>query len=262
MKAEVITITPELASNMLMMNKTNRSINKDRVLFYKKIIEKGDWMLNGESIKFSINGDLIDGQHRLNAIISAKRPIETLVISGLDHDAFKTIDTGKTRSAGDTFRVEGVKNGVQIAAGIIKYLILAMGNKSTHTGNVIAGISTAEVLDEYRSSEDYYQHLFHLSSKFYERNFRIITKAEYIGFYKFFNTKYSTDVVELFFSDIETNTGVCALLKNKLLSELVTKRKMTGSERTALMIKTFNYFISKKEVKQLKFSREEKFPTI
>ncbi len=262
MKAEVLSITPQMASNYLLSNKSNRNINKGRVSLYAKIISDGDWLLNGESIKFDTNGNLIDGQHRLAAIIQSKKQIESIVITGAPVESFKTIDTGRSRSAGDVMKIDNIINSTSIAAGVIRYLKLSVGRNHADESKVVVGISNKNVLDEYNLNEDLYQRLFVKGSKFYRDNFRVISKSDYIGFYRFFQSKYSEESIELFFDNVEKGLGVCGLLKTKLLQNLVSKKKITGSEKTALIIKAFKYFIENKEVKLLRFSVEESFPTI
>lgn len=117
MKAEVLTITPKMASEMLRGNVRNRPLNKRHVEFYSSEMALGRWKLNGDSIRF--NGkSLIDGQHRLAACIKAGVPFETLVISNLDPDVFDTIDAGRKRTAADTFAVRGEKNYSLLAASL------------------------------------------------------------------------------------------------------------------------------------------------
>ncbi|CAB4218929.1 hypothetical protein UFOVP1605_58 [uncultured Caudovirales phage] len=54
MKAEILSITPKTAADYLLSNNSNRIVNKQRVSLYAKIMSDGEWSLNGESIKFSV----------------------------------------------------------------------------------------------------------------------------------------------------------------------------------------------------------------
>jgi len=121
MQTAIIVITPAKAKKYLEQNIGNRPLKKTHVRFLKGEIEKGNWKCNGESIKIGKNKQIIDGQHRLSAIVEAKKSIKTVVMTGLDPDVFDTIDTGKNRSPGDTFALMGEKNVNQLAA-LIKSL--------------------------------------------------------------------------------------------------------------------------------------------
>lgn len=105
---EIETITPSVATKYLEQNRKNRPIARGTVEFYADAIRAGHWLFNGEAIKFDCNGDLVDGQHRLHAIAKAGKAIQTLVIRGLDPQAFKTIDTGRQRNGGDVLALRGI----------------------------------------------------------------------------------------------------------------------------------------------------------
>ena len=82
MKTSIETITPQLAKDILANNNLNRNINATIVGHYADAISRGQWELNGEAIKIAHDGRLLDGQHRLMAVIKSDTPITTLVIRG------------------------------------------------------------------------------------------------------------------------------------------------------------------------------------
>lgn len=107
---KLTTITPKLALEML----GDRSENQRNVRFYKvkilaALMAQGDdtWMLNGDSIKFDWNGSLIDGQHRLEAVVLSNATIQAYVVRGLAPEVFSTLDIGTPRNLGDVFRAAG-----------------------------------------------------------------------------------------------------------------------------------------------------------
>jgi len=97
---ELVYVTPEIAAQWLGAMAKNRPVASEKVEEYTGKMEKGQWMCNGESIKFSRSGKLIDGQHRLLAVIAADRPVRIEVRRGLPEEAFLTLDTGFKRTAG------------------------------------------------------------------------------------------------------------------------------------------------------------------
>jgi hypothetical protein len=99
--AEVMTITPNDAAKWLQCNKTNRPLRKSHVTFLASEIENGNWQLNGQAIVIADNEEVLDGQHRLHAIIEAGIAIQSLVIYGITPEAFRTIDTGIVRTGAD-----------------------------------------------------------------------------------------------------------------------------------------------------------------
>lgn len=106
------------ALEMLKTNHRNRPVNASQVELLAGQIKAGLWKLNGESIKFSIENRLLDGQHRLRAVVLAGRPITTTVVRGLDPDVFDTIDVGLKRSLGTILGMRGEKNYNHLARAL------------------------------------------------------------------------------------------------------------------------------------------------
>lgn len=98
---DVQTITPDDAARWLKSNTHNRRIRQAHVAFLAREIRAGQWKLNGQAIVISDDESILDGQHRLLAVIEAGVPIKTLVIYGITFEAFKTIDTGAVRTGAD-----------------------------------------------------------------------------------------------------------------------------------------------------------------
>jgi len=101
-------ITPAMAAEWLQFNVHNRKINEPRVNQLVQDILAGRWMLNGETIKFDREGRLLDGQHRLLAIVQAKTAIQSLVMYALDPMAQLTIDIGQQRTTGQQLTLAGI----------------------------------------------------------------------------------------------------------------------------------------------------------
>lgn len=122
--AERVTMTPGWATDLLKMNRVNRPLNEQHVKRLANQITTGKWRFNGDSIKIAETDDVLDGQHRLNAIILANKPVETLMIYGIEREAFSTIDTlRKPRSASDILALNGATRYRNIAASALQWLI-------------------------------------------------------------------------------------------------------------------------------------------
>ena len=121
--AEVKKISPEIADDYLKRNHNNRDLNEQQVRYYTQQMEAGEWLYDGQPIRFSKTGELLDGQHRLTAVVRSQTTQEFLVASDIEFEAFKVMDTGKVRSAVDAFGIEGVANH-KVAARITKVIWL------------------------------------------------------------------------------------------------------------------------------------------
>ena len=66
MKQEIIT--PELAAEYLRANIVNRKLRPAVVKRYEEEMRQQSWTLTSDAIAFDEEGNLIQGQHRLNAV--------------------------------------------------------------------------------------------------------------------------------------------------------------------------------------------------
>lgn len=109
---EVVTITPDEALFMLEEhNGFNRPVSYDTVKFYADQMRRGLWQINGEPIIISDQGDLLNGQHRLYACVEAGVSFRTILVKGITAEAFKTIDQGRKRTAGDIIAIAARHKG-------------------------------------------------------------------------------------------------------------------------------------------------------
>lgn len=121
---ERVTITVEMATNLLEMNGLNRPLKQNHVQRIATQIAEGKWQFNGDTIKIADTGDVLDGQHRLWAVIEAKRPIDTYIVRGVPKEAFATIDTLRApRSGGDVVALAGVARHRNLVASALAWLL-------------------------------------------------------------------------------------------------------------------------------------------
>lgn len=120
----VETLTPELANEYLCKNLSNRKLSGPAVTRWANAMRAGEWKVNGESIKFNTDDELVDGQHRLKAVVVSGVTVDSVVIRGLEKTAFETLDSGKGRNWGDCLYILNYKNPNALAAAarmLIKY---------------------------------------------------------------------------------------------------------------------------------------------
>lgn len=112
----MVELTPDMASKLLERNTHNRSISGSRVEQYMTDMKAGNWAFNGEAIKIAADGQILDGQHRLWAIVEGETAIQTLLITGLANQAQETMDQGRPRSLGDVLKLRGEPQFTTLAA--------------------------------------------------------------------------------------------------------------------------------------------------
>lgn len=116
MKVEVVKITPAMAEEMLKKNTHNRALREKQVERMARAMSRGEWVLNGEAIKFSKNDTVDDGQHRLHAIVRSGCTVETVVVRDLSEGAQDTMDTGVRRKFSDVLKLRGELDSQSLAA--------------------------------------------------------------------------------------------------------------------------------------------------
>lgn len=131
--SEIVKITPAIAEKMLGKNVRNRHVSARVVDRYRSAMERGEWIVNGEAIKFAATGELLDGQHRLAAIIQSGKTIPMLVIKGLPSAAQDVIDTGRARTVGDQLGIAGFIDPNNLAAAARACILYESGRMSERT---------------------------------------------------------------------------------------------------------------------------------
>jgi hypothetical protein len=124
-----------------------RHLSERRVEKFANAMLKGQWHLTHQTIGLDSNGILIDGQHRLAAVVASDTVQQFLVVYESDPDTFDVIDTGAARSPSDSLAIAGYTN-VNILAASARMLIAYEQIKGTKITLGSAGrvLTTADVM--------------------------------------------------------------------------------------------------------------------
>ena len=104
---EVADVTPAQAQAWLQTNHLNRPIRPRKVVQYAQDMESGRWKESFDPIRFGKSGRLIDGQHRLHAVMLANMTVRLFIVRGVDDSAFDVFDNGAARTLADMLSLEG-----------------------------------------------------------------------------------------------------------------------------------------------------------
>lgn len=115
---KTMSVEPDQAQKWLECNVANRTLRPSRVKEYASAMQEGRWLYTADPIRFDLDGKLIDGQHRLMAVVKSGCTVEMHVVRGLAPEAQDAVDTGVIRTAADALKVRGFKHGSQLAATI------------------------------------------------------------------------------------------------------------------------------------------------
>jgi hypothetical protein len=142
----VITLTPELAKQYLEKAGPNRKTSERHIQRLARDMKAGAWQLNGETIKVDTNGEVLDGQHRLWAVLISETPIQTFITEGLDPTTMTSIDTGRNRSFANVLQISGTGPGATTLAAALRMWWL-YENDMLHAGSTMFQPSHADLQD-------------------------------------------------------------------------------------------------------------------
>lgn len=108
---QVINVSPELAKRWLEdHNDRNRKLARNRVDQYARDMRDGEWTFDGSPINFNPEGQLLNGQHRLHAIVQSHTTQPIQVFFNVPTESQANMDTGMPRRLSDYYTMEGVPN--------------------------------------------------------------------------------------------------------------------------------------------------------
>lgn len=259
-------VTPERASTLLLKNDRNRRISKPLVTQYAQLMERGEWMFNGDPIRLNCDGTLLDGQHRLSAIVQSGQPQRCVVIQGVQTEAFKTIDTGRKRGTGDMLSIRGFKGAVHgLAAGGRALLIYESGVYWSSKGQRIDWSPTSSQIIDYLDSHPDAVAAFSKAESTYKYAVKLMgygpaTLGLTLG------NRADPAKVELFFDGVENGLTDNENDPRHLLRETLARlrigsyRQMRYEEVAAFLIKSMNAFFQNKPIKILRHRKTDIFP--
>jgi hypothetical protein len=254
-------ITPVRAGDILSRNDRNRKIASAVVEKYGRDMKSGAWVLNGQTIKIGASGRLLDGQHRCAAAERYGVSFPAIVVEGLDDDVFDTFDLGQRRSISAILKDREEINTANLAATIRYVWLIEKGYMTLR--NVAPTIS--ELLDTLDRHPEVRE-----SVKFITR-VRDVTSSIALALHYFFSrvNKGKADEFLDRLGDgvmLEAGSPILKLREILLADRANLKRRLSDSEKAALMIKAWNAHLADLTVRNLKWQtggdRREEFPTI
>jgi hypothetical protein len=144
-------VTPELATKWLNeCNTHNRALRDSVVERYARDMKAGAWRLTHQGIAFDGSEadpkkTIVDGQHRLWAVITAEVPVRMMVSFGVSMDAQAVIDDNLQRTLVDTFKLAyGREDVTNMHVAIAKRLLGSTLRGKVTRQEVAATIKTHE----------------------------------------------------------------------------------------------------------------------
>lgn len=255
-------VTPATAARLLANNARNRRLDLPSVERYRSDMAADRWRLNGQTLKLSRQGRLIDGQHRCRAAVLAGRSFMTLVVSDLDEAAFHSLDTGNHRGFAEVLKALGERGKASNLAAATRVLWqLENGpdfGQVPSSAELLAYLGTAQSLR---------------SSLWAGRNrFKGLRASSSVALHFIFSQQ-NADKADEFFARLRDGANLephspILVLRNRLIEMMAPSApvRVTEAEKMALTIKAWNVFRSGREIRHLMWTksgpRAERFPDI
>lgn len=259
MSTKVVQVGPAMAKKLLRRNTKNRPIRRRFVDTLCRAMKSDQWVLNGESIIISKKGRLLDGQHRLMAVIDADKAVPMLVVEvGGDEDrVFKTIDTGNKRQFGDYLALRGVRYFNTVASALLMLRRYQLGMfllRSSYSHTDLYKLYLAEI--DIKDSVEWVR-----GSKQFE--LRVVGQASLLAFLHHLFGQSCPKKRDLFFAQLalhQPQQDIVSILRRKLLLDTNSNKRIPRVERAALIIKAWNAFVAERTIHSLRWGRTESFP--
>jgi hypothetical protein len=254
-------ISPAIAKEMLASNTlTNRSISQNNVNSLAEEMKSGRWKVNGDTIRFSKKNELIDGQHRLLAVIKSGVTIETFVLRGVEAESFDTIDQGKNRTAKDVFSIRQEKNCALLAATIGLVNRYLSGTIHLHKG--FSPGKLEELLEEHPGIRESVNHM---------PKTRGLVAGSILAACHYLFSRKDQEAADEFIKTLISGAGLNEddprhVLREKLIKNSLSIHRFDSEYSFALIIKAWNAWRGKKVIRILSFGQDtepkEVFPII
>jgi hypothetical protein len=206
-------IGPEEARIFLESNPGNRKIRAAFVERYAVDMKEGRWRLSHQGIAFDTEGNLLDGQHRLLAIIRSGCVIRMAVTYNLDKACNEILDAGAGRSVKDALRFQG-KEIQNLEAAVAQRMLMPL--ESYYAGRF--GFTRGQILESFLKHEDAIRSVM----KMFPTTRRRVTLAGVL-----------TPITRAWYSEEESRLNAFA----KLIYHGFTDEEPHEEDKTALLLK-------------------------
>jgi hypothetical protein len=260
----IAEVTPAMASSLLKSNIGNRTVRKNRVSNYATQMRRGQWQLTGDPIRISRNGRLLDGQHRLHAIIEADIPVQTLIIEGLEDEVFSVIDSGLGRTPADALTFAGIGSASHISP-VARILIGIESDLNIYNTEAMSLVTRQDVLDYTQSNLDMLRWAVNLGQRIDKAVDGI--RTSWAVFAVLGAVATSTEEVEEFLNRIADGVGLVSGDPRLALRNWLARQRQWHSNSTkdniATFIRAYNNYLADKKITVIRpYSRDGAYPKV
>jgi hypothetical protein len=261
LSVELMLIGPDLAAEFLSRQHGNqRGLKRKTLQRISQDLVAGRWKLNGEAIIFDSSGSLVDGQHRLKAVVITKTPITSIVVYGVNPSTYTSIDAGSPRSPYDALKSEGIPNAQSVSSAALLLLQYEQGKTMSSHTPTISKMEVQEIVSKNPGLVEW--------SRITHGRISMICRSRVVPvFCGHIMSLVNDNDAKKFFRMLESGENLASGDPILAFRNLMSGQSMSGHSRTTLirtahaLIKSWNMWRQGKSCKVLRVTQTEEFPT-
>lgn len=262
-----LTVDQQLSEQLLLRNPpgANRKAKLASVRHYAEQMVANDWQKTGQALILTDQGILIDGQHRLWASYFSGKTFVTYVITGVPHfdGIFAYIDSGRSRTATDALMTGG-KNGqasVMSQAIQINHLYENGCLRTMRTAKTIQKLSHMGILRVSQAHPELEEAAHAVASEYKEALEIVKVKPVAVFLAWKILQSHNTDLLDEFMSAlVDSGIPMFGSVRKAFADDENSAQPMNKYGRLAYLIKLFNAWYSKQNIKRIGVRIDEDFP--
>jgi hypothetical protein len=264
----VADVSPEMAEELLKFNTKNRKIVPQAVKEYAKAMHDGRWLFDAAPIRISTDGVVLDGQHRLHAIVQSGTTQRMSIWKNLAPETQAVMDTGRKRSFANALTLSGEVNPNNLAAATSAFYYWEHGvrDASLAAFGTINGVrpQITELQEFFNQYRDELVEAVIYSSRVY----RVLPLSQRVtGMLWMIVSQKDREDAMVFFEKLISGTDMGATdpilqVRNRILVEHGRIGKLDAAWQVGILLKAWNLFRTGATVARLqyKLTNDDKFP--
>lgn len=258
-----LTVTPAIATTLLGLNTHNRRLSAYDSDDLANEMAAGKWQTTHQGIALGRDRVLLDGQHRLQAIVDSGMAVRMPVAVGVDPEAFTAIDTGRVRRPADSLHLIGEGDTILLAGTVRLISLFERGH--LHEGNWRrTKIHTDTHVEMVRTHGEAVKESIHWAGAASRSGLKMVKSAAATGHYLLMSKVGPTPLVKEFLDAVQTGLGFTSSSDPRFALRRVVDN-VPRRERTnhlALFLKAWAAYANGRSMQYLAFRPGEKFPIV
>lgn len=255
-------------------NKPNRNLVPSNMHRLRSAMMSGQFRLTGETIIFDLDGDLIDGQHRVRCCAATGVTIDVLAVYGASPGTFDVLGQGAKRTLQNVLASRGEKDASGLGAAI-SYLHLYMqtGMLYRSDSEIVARLTiedNLQILDDNPGLRDSASFIHNRSMVTkYAGGAGLSAAMHYIcGLHSnrlanaFFDTLQAVAKAKVGEHSLTPRWAVMCQLFRILNTNYNASRKFDMKGMSCLLIRAWNAMLEGRQIKNLMYRVGDKYPLL